>query len=59
MNIKTNVDLTQGSVAKNIWHLALPLMVSSALMDVFNIVDMIFVGKLDEAGIRARRRHSG
>lgn len=46
-------DLTQGSVARNIWHLALPLMVTSALMDVFNIVDMIFVGRLGAEAIAA------
>jgi putative MATE family efflux protein len=46
-------DLTQGSLARNIWHLALPLMVSSALMDLFNLVDMIFVGRLGPAAIAA------
>jgi putative MATE family efflux protein len=48
-----NKNLTEGSLVKNIWHLAAPLMVSSALMDLFNIVDMIFVGKLGPAAIAA------
>ncbi len=42
----TRRDLTTGPLAANIWHLALPLMVSGALQDTFNIVDMIFVGRL-------------
>ena len=46
-------DLTQGSLARNIWHLAFPLMISSALMDLFNIVDMIFVGRLGPGAIAA------
>ena len=46
-------DLTEGSIARNIWHLALPLMVASALMDVFNIVDMIFVGRLGPEALAA------
>ena len=53
MKIATTRDLTRGSVAANIWHLALPLMVSSALLDVFNIVDMIFVGRLGPEAIAA------
>ena len=46
-------DLTEGSLARNIWHLAIPLVVTSALMDLFNIVDMIFVGRLGPAAIAA------
>ena len=53
MKMQTKRDLTQGSVARNIWHLALPLMVTSALMDVFNIVDMIFVGRIGPEAIAA------
>lgn len=47
----TRRDLTAGPLASNIWHLALPLMVSGALQDLFNIVDMIFVGRLGPAAI--------
>jgi putative MATE family efflux protein len=46
-------DLTEGKLTRNIWHLALPLMVTSALQDLFNIVDMIFVGRLGPAAIAA------
>ena len=47
----TRRDLTVGPLAANIWHLALPLMVSGALQDLFNIVDMIFVGRLGPGAI--------
>ena len=53
MRIQTKRDLTKGSLAQNIWTLALPLMVTSALMDIFNIVDMIFVGRLGTSAIAA------
>ena len=46
-------DLTRGSLVGAIWHLALPTMVTSALYDLFNIVDMIFVGRLGPAAIAA------
>jgi len=46
-------DLTEGNIIKNIWYLALPTMATSALWDLFNIVDMIFVGKLGPSAIAA------
>jgi len=46
-------DLTEGRLVGSIWHLALPLMITSALQDLFNIVDMIFVGRLGPAAIAA------
>ena len=46
-------DLTEGSLAGGIWHLALPSIVANTLMDVFNIVDMIFVGRLGPSAIAA------
>jgi putative MATE family efflux protein len=46
-------DLTQGGLAANIWHLALPLLISGTLQDLFNIVDMIFVGRLGPSAIAA------
>ena len=51
MQIRRN--LTEGSIVKNIWHLALPTIATSALWDLFNIVDMIFVGKLGPPAIAA------
>lgn len=51
--MRVDRDLTEGGLVRNIWHLALPLMVTSALQDLFNIVDMIFVGRLGPAAIAA------
>jgi len=48
-----NRDLTQGSIIRNIWRLALPLMVGSLLQDAFSLVDMFFVGRLGPASIAA------
>ncbi len=46
-------NLTEGSIVKNILYLALPTIASSVLWDLFNIVDMIFVGKLGPSAIAA------
>jgi putative MATE family efflux protein len=46
-------DLTEGSIIRNIWHLALPMMIGTLLQDAFTIVDMIFVGKLGPSAIAA------
>ena len=46
-------DLTTGSIAKNLWFLAFPMMATNALQTLFNIVDMIFVGRLGPAPIAA------
>lgn len=46
-------ELTEGSIAKNVWYLALPMMVGILLQNTFNIVDMIFVGRLGPAAIAA------
>ncbi|MCK4401332.1 MATE family efflux transporter [bacterium] len=54
MNYKIeNNDLTKGSISKSIWKLALPIMVSVVLHNAFNIVDMIFVGRLGPEAIAA------
>ena len=50
---KPRKDLTQGSVIRNIWYLALPMMASSILQNTFSIVDMKFVGKLGPSAIAA------
>jgi putative MATE family efflux protein len=39
-------DLTRGSLLKNLWVLALPMIVANVLQNAFSIVDMIFVGRL-------------
>lgn len=51
--LEARKDLTSGSLAKSIWRLAVPLVIQGALMDVFNLVDMIFVGRLGAAAIAA------
>ncbi len=46
-------DLTEGSIIKNIFHLALPMMWSNALMTVLEVVDLIWIGKLGSTAIAA------
>ncbi|MFH1006652.1 MAG: MATE family efflux transporter [Candidatus Latescibacterota bacterium] len=46
-------DLTEGSIVRNIWHLALPMMVGNVLQNAFSLVDMIFVGRLGPSAIAA------
>lgn len=46
-------DLTQGSLFKHLLNLAVPLTFGYILQDAFNIVDMIFVGRLGPAAIAA------
>ncbi len=50
LNIRKR-DLTEGNKASNIFHLALPLLVALLLQDAFNIVDMLFVGRLGPSAI--------
>jgi len=50
---KPRRDLTEGSIAKNIWYLALPMMAGNLLQNAFSIVDMKFVGKLGPSAIAA------
>ena len=46
-------NLTEGSITKNILRLALPMMTSIVFHDLFNIVDMFFVGKLGPEAVAA------
>ena len=46
-------DLTEGSIVRNIWHLSWPIMIGNLLQNAFNIVDMIFVGRLGPSAIAA------
>ena len=50
---KTRGDLTQGSLLRHLLHLAAPITFGYILQDAFNIVDMIFVGRLGPAAIAA------
>ena len=40
-------DLTQGSIAKNLIKYAAPLFVANSLQAVYNVVDLIVVGRVD------------
>jgi putative MATE family efflux protein len=46
-----NLDLTKGSTVKNIWVLAFPMMLGNVLQTAFNLVDMIWVGRLGSEAI--------
>jgi putative MATE family efflux protein len=46
-------DLTQGSILKNLWTLAVPMVVANVLQNAFSIVDMIFVGRLGPVAVAA------
>lgn len=46
-------DLTQGSILKNIWVLAVPMMLGNLLQTAFNVVDTIFVGRLGPDAVAA------
>jgi putative MATE family efflux protein len=50
---KIKRDLTSGSISKNLWFLAFPMMATNALQTMFNIIDMVFVGKLGPSSIAA------
>ena len=50
---KARGDLTQGSLLKHLLRLAGPIILSYILQEAFNIVDMIFVGRLGAGAIAA------
>ena len=50
---KARGDLTQGSLLKHLMRLAGPIILSYILQDAFNIIDMIFVGRLGPGAIAA------
>ena len=47
------MNLTKGSIARNIWYLSLPLIIGNVIWGSFDIVDMVFVGKLGPSAIAA------
>ncbi len=51
MNSKT--DLTKGNIFRNVIRLAWPMVLGNILQNAFNVVDMIFVGRLGPAAIGA------
>ncbi len=46
-------DLTRGSLFRHLLRLSVPIILSYILQDAFNIVDMIFVGRLGPSAIAA------
>ena len=51
------IDLTQGSILKNLYKLALPIMAGMFLQTLFNIVDTLFVSKLGGVALAAVSLH--
>ncbi|MBU4140695.1 MAG: MATE family efflux transporter [Candidatus Omnitrophica bacterium] len=45
------LDLTEGNTVRNIWALALPMMLGNIMQTAFNVVDMIWVGRLGSEAI--------
>jgi len=45
------LDLTKGSITRNLWTLAWPMTVSTTIMMIGPIIDMIWIGKLGSAEI--------
>jgi len=45
--------LLQGSIGRDVWTLATPMMFGNMLQTAFNVVDMIWVGKLGGTAIAA------
>ena len=43
-------DFTQGSIAKNILNLAIPLTVAQLTVVLYNVVDRAFIGHLEGIG---------
>ena len=50
---RTRFDVTRGSIPKSILRLAWPMIAANVLQTLFNVVDMIFVGRLGPASIAA------
>ncbi len=50
---KTSENLTDGSILKHLFRLAVPITFGYMLQNAFNTVDMIFVGRLGPAAISA------
>lgn len=50
---QTREDLTEGSLFRHLIKLAVPITFGYILQDAFNVVDMIFVGRLGPASIAA------
>ena len=49
----TNNDFSKGSVAKNIWSLAVPMTVAQLVNVLYSVVDRIYIGHLPDASTEA------
>ena len=49
--IRSDRDLTKGSIIGNLWSLSWPMTISSTIMMLGPAVDMIWIGKLGPASI--------
>lgn len=52
-NIGTKRDLTKGSLARNIFRMAIPLAVGMMLNNLYNIVDAFWLGRLSKEALGA------
>lgn len=46
-------DLTQGSISKGIWSMAIPLITASFVQMAYNMTDMIWLGHLGSESVAA------
>ena len=54
----SNNLLTEGSVGKGLWIVALPIIISNFLASILEVVDMYFIGKLgDRKSTRLNSSH--
>ncbi len=50
---KIENSLISGNISRSIWTLAAPMMIGSALQDLFSMVDLYFVGRLGHIEVAA------
>lgn len=50
---KINNEITEGGVKSALWKLAMPMMAGAALMDLFALVDLFFIGRLGYVAVAA------
>ena len=48
-----NRDFTSGSLTKNVWILAIPMILEMGMQSTFSLIDMFWVGKLGPEAIAA------
>ncbi|MFP4588894.1 MAG: MATE family efflux transporter, partial [Candidatus Acetothermia bacterium] len=50
---KENIDLTSGSLAKPLFYLSLPVIITNLLRTAYNLVDTFWVGRLSKEALAA------